>query len=371
MIYFDNSATSFIKPKAVAEAVYNAINNLGSPNRGIYTVGLDASRLIYEARSTIAAMFNTTSANLSFTSGATESLNIAISGLINANDHVITTHTEHNSVLRPLYKQGADISFLPCDSEGVVIYDTLDKLLKPNTRAVVVNHISNVTGNIINLDILSQFCKKNSLYFIVDCAQSAGCVPIDASIADVLCFTGHKYLYGPIGTGFIIVKDDVPIKHYKVGGSGNNSFDQEHSLKMPERLEAGTINIHSIAGLLAGVKYINEKTQSKITEKTSHLTKYFIKGLQEVDNIKIFGDFKSLKRGAVVSLLIDNKTADDTAMELSAKYDIATRQGSHCAPLMHKILKTDKTGLVRFSFSYFNTIDEINQGLIALKNMAS
>jgi cysteine desulfurase family protein len=361
MIYFDNSATSFPKPPQVAEAVFNAINEVGASNRGIYPIALNASRLMYSARESIADFFHAKdSSQVVFTSGATESLNTAISGLLTESDHVITTVTEHNSALRPLYKVGCALSFIKCDDKGNLILDNLSELLKTNTKAVVANHVSNVTGNAIDIRYLSKFCKDNGLYLILDCAQSAGRFDISSDYADVICFTGHKSLFGPQGTGGIVVADGVLINPLKVGGAGHHSFDKEHPSAMPDRLEAGIQNCHGIAGLLAGVKFIKETTVQKIAEKEDNLLRRFLDGVSELKSIKLYGDFSHKSRGAVVSFLVDGYGSAEIAEILATKHNIAARSGSHCAPLMHTALVTEKTGLVRFSFSWFNTYDEID-----------
>ena len=361
MIYFDNSATSFPKPPQVAEAVFNAINELGAPNRGVYPISMNASRLMYSARKSVSELFNAKNASqVVFASGATEALNTAICGLLDKNDHVITTVTEHNSVFRPLYRLGCELSFISCDSKGNLIMDGIEKLIKSNTRAIVVNHVSNVTGNVADINYFSKLCKDNGLYLILDCAQSAGRFHIDSGIADILCFTGHKSMLGPQGTGGMIVREGVLINPLKVGGAGHHSSEKEHPQVMPDRLEAGIQNCHGIAGLLAGIEFIKQKTIDKIAEKEAVLAKHFIDGISEHKKIKLYGDFSQTSRGAVVSLLVDGYGSAEITETLAMEYNIATRSGAHCAPLMHKAFGTEKTGLTRFSFSWFNTVEEID-----------
>ena len=361
MIYFDNSATSFPKPPRVAEEVYNAINEMGAPNRGIYPISMNASRLMYSARESVAELFNAkNAAQVAFASGATEALNTAINGLLTKSDHVITTVTEHNSALRPLYRLGCELSFIPCDSKGSLIFDGVEKLIKQGTKAVVANHVSNVTGNATDINYLSKLCRDNGLYLILDCAQSAGRLYIDADIADVICFTGHKSLFGPQGTGGMVVKEGVLIDPLKVGGAGHHSSDAVHPQAMPDRLEAGIQNCHSIAGLLAGIEFINQTSIEKIAEKEIKLVKRFIDGVSRYKKIRLYGDFSQASRGAVVSLLVDGYSSAEITEKLAAEHNIATRSGMHCAPLLHKALGTEKTGLTRFSFSWFNTVEEID-----------
>ena len=360
-IYFDNSATSFPKPPQVAEAVYNAINAMGAPNRGIYPISMNASRLMHSARESVAELFNAPdAAQVAFASGATEALNTAINGLLTEGDHVITTVTEHNSALRPLYRLGCELSFIPCDSKGSLIFDGAEKLIKSNTKAIVANHVSNVTGNVIDINYLSKLCRDNGLYLILDCAQSAGRFHIDSDVADAICFTGHKSLFGPQGTGGIVVKDGVLINPLKVGGAGHHSSEAGHPQTMPDRLEAGIQNCHGIAGLHAGIEFINQTTIEKIAEKETMLVKRFIDGVSRHKKIRLYGDFSQESRGAVVSLLIDGYNSAEIMERLAAEHNIATRSGMHCAPLIHKALGTEKTGLTRFSFSWFNTVEEID-----------
>jgi len=369
-IYFDNSSTSFPKPPQVAEAVFNAINEMGVPNRSVYPIAINASRMIYLARKSTAELFNAPDiSSVAFTSGATESLNTAINGLLTSADHVITTVTEHNSVLRPLYRLGCELSFIPCDSQGNLILDGVKKFIKSKTKAIVVNHISNVTGIAADVSYISTLCRENGLYFIMDCAQSAGSIPIDSSIADVICFTGHKALFGPQGTGGIITAKNLPINPLKVGGTGHNSFDIHHPADMPDRLEAGVQNCHGISGFLAGIEFIKKVSVTKIVEKKLMLTKRFTDGVSQLKNVKLYGDFSRKIRGAVVSLLVDGYTSGELSEILWEKYNIATRPGIHCAPLMHKALNTEKTGLTRFSFSFFNTAGEIDYAIKALSEI--
>ena len=322
---------------------------------------------MFLAREEVAKIFNAENPlQIAFSSGATESLNTAINGLLTTDDHVITTVTEHNSVLRPLYRIGCELSFINCDDKGVLIFDDMKKLLKSNTKAVVANHVSNVTGNATDIRFLSKFCADNGLYLILDCAQSAGRSKIDASIADIICFTGHKSLFGPQGTGGLIVKEGLLINPLKVGGAGHHSSDKEHPETMPDRLEAGIQNCHSIAGLLAGINFINQIGIEKIIAKELSLAARFIDGVSSSKNIKLCGDFSQKGRGPVVSLLLDGYGSSELTEILANEWGIATRPGKHCAPLLHKALKTDKTGLTRFSFSWFNTFEEIDFAIEAL-----
>ncbi len=262
MIYLDNAATSLWRPDCVLDAVSEAMITLGNPGRGAHKPSLDAARTIYNARISAAKLFgNVSPSSIAFTSNATESLNAAIFGLLSSNCGIITTMTEHNSVLRPLYlmrDMGAEISFIPSYEDGTINISCADELVTGKTRAVILNHISNVTGEIADLEFFSEFCKRHNLLLILDCAQSAGHIPIDINDynIDVCCFTGHKGLLGPQGTGGIYIRPGLEIRPFKSGGSGSHSFDEYQPSQMPDVLEAGTSNTHGIAGLKAGIDYL-------------------------------------------------------------------------------------------------------------------
>ena len=258
MIYFDNAATTLQKPETVAKAVAEAISNLGNAGRGAYDAALHSMRMAYETREMINEFFNGDGPEqVAFMSNATEALNTAIDGMLQPGDHVITTAMEHNSVLRPLYlkeQQGVALTILPVGEDGTISSEAFEEAIRPDTEAIVCTHASNVTGTALNLYRIGEACKRHGLHFIVDASQSAGILPIDiqAMNIDALCFTGHKGLFGPQGTGGLCLKKGVTIRPLKSGGSGIHSFDKEQPHSMPELLEAGTLNAHGIAGLKAG-----------------------------------------------------------------------------------------------------------------------
>lgn len=371
MIYFDNAATSFPKPDFVKQAVIDAIDSIGSDGRGAHEMTLRASRIVYSCRENIAKLFNAEPTRVCFTLNATMALNTAILGLINQNDHVITTVQEHNSVLRPLYKTGADLTFLPIDGKGNTKIDMLCKNLKSNTKAVVLSHVSNVTGNVIDIERVGKLCKENNLYFIVDAAQSAGVFDIDMKKMNisVLCFTGHKGLLGVQGTGGLCVAKEVEINPLVVGGSGIHSFSHTQPDEYPTRLEAGTLNAHSLAGLNASVSWLNENGFAGLREKETNLAKIFYSEICEIPEIKIYGDVLAKNHGAIVSINIANEDAGMVSDALYQDFGICTRAGAHCAPLIHKAFGTTKQGMVRFSFSHQNTEDEVRQVIEAIKQL--
>ena len=377
MIYFDNAATTLKKPKGVAEAVYNAINNFANASRGSYELSLNSERIILSARERLKKLFNADSPNcIAFTNNSTEALNIAIKGLINKNDHIITTSFEHNSVLRPIYemeKLGAEVTIIKADKNGNINYDKIENNIKENTKAIICAHASNVIGNILDISFIGKISKKYNLIFILDASQTAGCVPIDMknNFIDVLCFTGHKGLMGPQGTGGLCVRKDLYIKPLKTGGSGIKSYSKTHPENMPTRLEAGTLNGHGIAGLNAALEFIENETIEKIKNHERELSRYFYDSIKNIENIKFYGDYKTDNRVSIVALNIGEIDSSKISDILSNDYNIATRPGAHCAPLMHEALGTINQGIVRFSFSYFNTFEEIDKGIEAIKEISS
>ena len=260
---------------------------------------------------------------------------------------------------------------LPADKKGVIQYDQLTSLLKKETKAIVITHASNLTGNVTDLKKVSDFAKKNGLLLIVDASQTAGCIPIDVQELgiDVLCFTGHKGLMGPQGTGGIYVREGIKIAPLKVGGSGVKSFDKEHPDTMPTALEAGTLNGPGIAGLGASVSWLLKQGVEKIHEKDLALSRRFLKGIAEIPDITIYGDMDSQMRTAIVSLNLGDVDSAEMSDWLWEDYGIAVRAGAHCAPLMHKALGTEQQGAVRFSFSCFNTEEEVDAAIQALKEL--
>ena len=377
MIYFDNAATTLKKPKEVAEAVYNAINNFANASRGSYELSLNSERIILSARERLKKLFNADSPNcIAFTNNSTEALNIAIKGLINKNDHIITTSFEHNSVLRPIYemeKLGAEVTIIKADKNGNINYDKIENNIKENTKAIICAHASNVIGNILDISFIGKISKKYNLIFILDASQTAGCVPIDMknNFIDVLCFTGHKGLMGPQGTGGLCVRKDLYIKPLKTGGSGIKSYSKTHPENMPTRLEAGTLNGHGIAGLNAALEFIENETIEKIKNHERELSRYFYDSIKNIENIKFYGDYKTDNRVSIVALNIGEIDSSKISDILSNDYNIATRPGAHCAPLMHEALGTINQGIVRFSFSYFNTFEEVDKGIEAIKEISA
>lgn len=375
MIYFDNAATTLQKPEGVEEAVIRALRSAGNAGRGAHEPTLAASRLLYHTREKLAKLFGVSDpSRIAFTGNATEALNMAIQGIFRPGDHVITSVCEHNSVLRPLYlmgERGVALSFIDVDDKGRLRYDLMEQLVRKETKALVLTHASNLTGNVTDLERAAAFAKKYGLLLVVDGAQSAGILPVSAEALgiDVFCFTGHKGLMGPQGTGGIYVREGLEIAPLKVGGSGIHSFDQEHPALMPTALEAGTMNVHGIAGLGASVDDILQTGTDTILKKEMALARRFICGIQDLPEIHIYGDLEAEIRTGIVSLNIGAEDSAQISDILWEDYEICVRAGAHCAPLMHKALGTVEQGAVRFSFSYYNTIEEIDIAIQALREL--
>lgn len=374
MIYFDNAATTLQKPDCVKEAVLEAMEHMGNSGRGVHEASLYAGRRIFRAREALAELFHAGEPEqVIFTANATESLNLAVTGLFEPGAHVITTVCEHNSVLRPLYRmEGVELSLLPIKNRsGILDYERLETLVKPSSKALIITHASNLTGNLTDLKRAGAFAKKHGLLLIVDASQTAGAVPIDIEDMgiDILCFTGHKGLYGPQGTGGLCIRPGLTLRPLKVGGSGIHSFDKEHPKELPEALEAGTLNGHGIAGLGAATQWILDTGIETIRAKEQKLLERFVRGLQEIEGVTLYGDPDLTKRTTIQSLNIRDYDSAYVCDRLYEDYEIAVRGGAHCAPLLHEALGTKGQGAVRFSFSYFNAESEVDTAIEAIREL--
>ena len=376
MIYFDNAATTMQKPACVVQAVAEAMCSQGNSGRGVHSGALSASRIIYDTRAALAQLFGAESPErIAFTANSTQALNTAIKGVLKPGNHVITTALEHNSVLRPLYEmenRGVELTILPADSHGNICYEDIEKEIKPNTKAIVTTHGSNLTGNLLDISRIGEMANRHGLIYIVDASQTAGVFDIDVQQMhiDILCFTGHKGLLGPQGTGGIYVREGVAVRPLLSGGSGVQTYLRSHPPQMPTALEAGTLNGHGVAGLGAAVRYLQETGVSAIRAKEQELMWMFYTQVREIPGIRVCGDFSSRNRCAIVSLNIWDYDSGEVSGALFEQYGIATRPGAHCAPLMHKALGTVEQGAVRISFSHYNTIEEIEIAAAALRELA-
>lgn len=376
MIYLDNAATTFQKPRCVIEAVASAMEHMGNAGRGASDAALDASRTIFNAREALADLFGAEHPScMVFTANSTESLNIAIKGLFSPGDRVVTTMLEHNSVLRPLYEleeRGVELEIVPADERGVLDYAALEAAVTPGTRGVVCTHASNLTGNMVDIARVGKIAHAAGSVFVVDASQTAGAFPINVQElgVDVLCFTGHKSMLGPQGTGGMYVRSGLEVRPLLSGGSGIDTYNRHHPSQMPTALEAGTLNGHGIAGLAAAVGYLNETGMETIRSRELELMRRFYDGVRTIPSIKVYGDFDVELRAPIVALNIGDYDSSEVSDELNLTYGIVTRPGAHCAPLMHKALGTVSQGAVRFSFSHFNTEEEVDSAVQALAELA-
>ncbi len=376
MIYLDNAATTMHKPEEVGKAVLEAMNSLGNAGRGANTASLGAARTIYGAREKLAAFFHAENPKqIVFTANSTESLNIAIRGILNPGDHVITTVMEHNSVLRPLYEmqeKGVELTILPADETGSFSYEEMEQAVRQDTRAIICTHASNLTGNLVDVERVGEIARRHNLLFVVDASQTAGVFPIDVQNMhiDILCFTGHKSLLGPQGTGGMYVREGVKVRPLLSGGTGVQTYNKKQPEEMPTALEAGTLNGHGIAGLSAALSYLEETGIDRIREREQELMWKFYEGVREIPGVTVYGDFRTKNRAPIVTLNIGDYDSSEVSDELLMTYGISTRPGGHCAPLMHESLGTVEQGSVRFSFSHYNTEEEVETAIRAVRELA-
>ncbi len=378
MIYADNACTSFPKPKQTADAVYNYIAYTGvNINRGGYTSSYEASDIVFDCRELLKDFFGADDCkNVVFTQNITQSLNIILKGYLKSGDHVLCSSMEHNAVMRPLcqlQKHGVDFDRIPCDSEGFLQFNEIEKLIKPNTKAIIMQHAGNVCGSIMPIEKVGALCREYGLRFIVDSAQTAGILPINMEKMniDALCFTGHKSLLGPQGIGGFVLKEGLSaeIEPLISGGTGSISHTEDIPNFMPDRFEPGTLNLPGIAGLKAGIEWIQAKGIDNIFAHEMDLTKRFIDAVHGIKQLKIAGPQGTENRTGVVSIYTDKRDLSETAYALDSRFDIQTRVGLHCAPSAHKTLGTYPAGTIRFSFGIFNTEDDIEAITDALKEV--
>ena len=375
MIYFDNAATTMHKPQAVIDAVAAAMTSFGGPGRGSHKAALDASMAVFAARQAIAGLLDAPAAkNVSFALNATMALNIAIEGLLADGAAALTTAASHNSVLRPLARardeRGCDMRVAPILPDGSVDWRRYEELLQ-GVSLVALTHASNVTGDVYDVARMCEMAHAQGALFILDAAQTAGAWPLSfgALGVDVLCFTGHKSLYGPQGTGGLIVADGIEIPPLLEGGSGVHSYDERHPRFMPEALEAGTANAHGLAGLAAGAEYLSRIGVGNVRDKVARLADRLCCGASEIPGVKIYGCAGNDRCG-IVALNVGDMDSGAVSDILFSRFGVCTRPGAHCAPLMHKALGTQDQGVVRFSFGWGNTPDEVDRALEALEEIA-
>jgi cysteine desulfurase family protein len=380
MIYFDNPATSWPKPLQVKEAMSRFMEEVGAnPGRSGHFLSIEAARIVYETREVLSVLFHVKdSSRIIFTLNATESINLALKGLLKYKDHVITSSMEHNSVMRPLRdleKKGIALSIIPCSNEGVLDPREVEKKIQSTTRMIVLNHASNVTGTLLPIKEVGKIAREYNLLFLVDVAQTAGAYPIDVEKdgIDLLAFTGHKSLYGPQGTGGLVIgerireKEMIPLKQ---GGTGSRSEFEEQPDFLPDRFESGTPNGVGIAGLLAGVQFVLEKGVELIRQNEMVLTQKLIEGLEEIPQVKLYGPELQEDRIATLSFNFSRLSPSNGAARLEKEFGILCRPGLHCAPAAHHTIGTFPEGTIRFGLSAFNTEEEIKTAIQAVSLIA-
>ena len=377
VIYLDNAATTLKKPDGVARAVADAIGSFGGPGRGSHAAAFAASMAVFEARSAVAGLLGAQDASrVSFTMNATMALNIALAGLLPDGGRAVTTAASHNSVLRPLFRardlRGVQVEVARILPDGSLDWESYERALEGGANLVAATHASNVTGDVYDVARMASMAHDVGALFVLDAAQTAGAMPVDMAAlgVDVLCFTGHKSLFGPQGTGGLIVREGLEIAPLLEGGSGVRSFDERQPSFMPEALEAGTENAHGLAGLAAGVEYVAQKAPATIAAQVAGLVERFERGLASIPGIVVYGGHASFGRSGIVAFNIDDADSGEVSARLDADFGICTRPGAHCAPLMHKALGTAEQGVVRASFSSFNTQAEVDAALEAVASIA-
>lgn len=377
MIYFDNAATTLQKPPQVAEAVARALTSFGGVGRGVHPASLAAGMAVYDARARVAELLGAPSAaRVAFALNVTMALNTAIDGLLAPGEDAVTTAASHNSVLRPLFRardeRGCWIEVAGIRPDASLDWESYKRALARGPKLVVVTHASNLTGDVYDVARMARMAHEAGALFVLDAAQSAGALPVDMSAlgVDVLCFTGHKSLFGPQGTGGLCVADGVDIPPFVEGGSGVHSYDERHPRFMPEALEAGTVNAHGLAGLAAGVAFLQDVGVEQVHAHVSRLADVFEAGARDVPGVRILGGRGGVDRSGIVALNVGDADSAQVADRLAQEFDICVRAGAHCAPLMHRALGTERQGAVRFSFSWFNTAAEVEAAVQALASVA-
>ena len=376
-IYLDNAATSFPKPKEVATAVYDfMVNNGTSSGRGSYKKAMQSDYIVYECRKLIGKLFNFDNPKkVVFTSNVTDSLNIAMRGILKENDHVITSSLEHNAVWRCLKTLERDINIkidtVECSKDGITNPQDIKKYIKKDTALIVFTQASNVLGTIQPIREIGAIAREHNIPFLVDSAQSAGAMKIDVKEEniDILAFTGHKSLLGPMGTGGLIINTDIDIKPLKAGGTGGDSAYEYQPDYYPNHLETGTSNVSGIVGLREAIKFLNKEGIENIHNKEKELTKYALKKLETVKDIEIYGPKDCEKMLSVISFNIKDKRPEDVGSILDQKYDIMLRAGLHCAPTAHSVIGTKERGTLRIGLGYFNEKEDIDKLVEALNNL--
>jgi len=381
MIYFDNAATTWPKPPQVTEAMVTFLEEVGAnPGRAAHRRAVESGRIVYDAREAVAELFNAPDPlRVVFGANVTEALNLALRGYLRPGDHVITSHMEHNSVMRPLRaleRQGVHLTVVGCSPEGSLDPADVEAAIRPNTLMVVLNHASNVVGTLLPVAEVGRIARKHDLLLLVDAAQTGGAYPIDmdAERIDLLGFTGHKSLYGPMGTGGLLIGERVDVERLqplKRGGTGSNSEFEEQPDFLPDMCESGTTNAVGLAGLTAGVRWVSERGVMNIRAHETAMAQRLMDGLQESEGVTVYGGLDAERQTATISFSVTGMSCSDVGMRLDEEYEIMCRVGLHCAPAAHKTIGTFPEGTVRFGLSAFNSLEEVDQAVEAVGHLAA
>ena len=376
MIYLDNAATSWPKPESVYASVLDCMrNHAANPGRASHRMSLEAGRIVLDARAAIARLIGTQPRQIVFTLNATESINLALKGLLKPGDHVIASAFEHNAVARPLaslQKSGVDVEKIDTNPIAGISLPALHAAIKPNTRLIILSHASNVLGTINPIAAAGQIARQHGIPLLVDAAQTAGFLPIDVCHMNIslLAMAGHKSLLGPQGTGTLYIEKGLELGPLIEGGTGSFSEQLEQPPQMPDRFESGTLNLPGIAGLGAGIRFLSEAGLAAVHEKEAMLTRQLMLGLVRCPNITVYGPPPDQDRAAVVSFNIAGWDPQTIAMILDDAFQIAVRAGLHCAPDAHRLVGTLPGGTIRLSPGYFNTEAEIDAAIQAIASIA-
>jgi len=381
MIYLDNSATSWPKPRATARAMTHFLEHVGAnPGRSGHRLSIEAARVVYRARESIARLFNLPDPlRVVFGLNATEAINLALKGLLEPGDHVITSGMEHNSVMRPLRAlegAGVEVTVVPCTAEGGLAPEDLERSIRKNTVLMVLNHGSNVTGGLLPVAAAGGIARRHGILLLVDAAQTAGCCPIDMDedCIDLLAFTGHKGLLGPPGTGGLVIGERVDVKRLrplKTGGTGSRSEHETQPDFLPDALESGTPNAAGLAGLDAGVRFVLDQGVEQIREHEVGLVRRLVEGLRGIPGVVIHGGGEGGNGTATVSFTVDGVPCSEAGLRLDEEHDILCRVGLHCAPATHRTIGTFPAGTVRFSPGFFSTPAEMDHAVAAVARVAA
>lgn len=380
LIYLDNAATSWPKPPQVAEAMVTFMDQVGAnPGRSGHRLSVAAGRVVYEVREALADLFHARDPlRVAFGLNATDALNLALHGLLRPGDHVVTSSMEHNSVMRPLRAlehRGVEVTVVPCSPQGFLDPGDVERALRPHTRMAVLTHASNVTGTLLPIREVGEVARRHGVLFLVDAAQTAGAVPIDmeADAIDILCFTGHKALLGPMGTGGLVLGERVDaadLRPVRQGGTGSRSEHEEHPDFLPDLCEAGTPNAVGLAGLLAGVRWVQERGVEAIRAHEQALTARLLDGLAEVPGVVVYGPRDATRQTGTVSFNLEGLDPSEVGLLLDEEYGILCRVGLHCAPAAHRTLGTFPRGTVRFAVGCFTTREEVDAAVDAVRKIA-